>query len=289
MYKILTDSCCDLPYDILKSGEVDFISMKIRLSENELLDDLGQKFDRENFYSQLRNGAMPSTSQVNVGRYVEFFSSYVEQKIPILYICFSSGMSGSYHSALQAAQMIKEDDPNAEIYVFDSLSASAGQGLMVYEAIEKQQTGYTLTELAGWLNQNKLNYNHWVTVDDLNHLYRGGRISKASAAIGEALSIKPILTVNNEGRLQVTEKKRTRKKSLQAIANKAVQSIIDFSDQTIIIAASDDYAGAELTKNMILEKIAPKEIKIVDMGPTVASHTGCNCIAVFTRGTKRSN
>ena len=287
MYQILTDSCCDVPYTLLEENHVDFISMYVTVDGEEIADDLGRNFKIEDFYQKIKEGAMPTTSQVNVGRYVEFFREYAEKNIPILYICFSSGMSGSYQSALQAVDILKEELPDAEVYVVDSLAASGGEGLMVYEAAQKQQAGMSLLDLYHWLEENKLTYHHWVTVDDLNHLQRGGRISKTSAAIGGLMNIKPIITVDIDGKLQNIEKIRGRKKALQLVADKISQATADPANQTIFITTSADQVGAEEIKRQLEEKIQPKEIKIFPLGTTIASHTGLGCIAVFTRGEKR--
>lgn len=288
MYQILTDSCCDVPYELLDENNVDFISMYVTIDGTEFADDLGRSFKIDDFYQQIKDGAMPTTSQVNVGRYVEFFRSYAEKNIAILYICFSSGMSGSYQSAIQAVELLKEDLPEAEVYVVDSLAASGGEGLMVYEAAKKQQAGIPLEELYHWLEENKLTYHHWVTVDDLNHLQRGGRISKTSAAIGGLMNIKPIITVDVEGKLQNVEKVRGRKKALQLVADKISEATTDPANQTIFITTSADQEGAEEVKRHLEESIQPKEVRIFPLGTTIASHTGLGCIAVFTRGDKRN-
>ena len=288
MYQILTDSCCDVPYALLEENNVDFISMYVTVEGNEIADDLGRNFKIDDFYQKIKEGAMPTTSQVNVGRYVEFFRSYAEKNIPILYICFSSGMSGSYQSALQAVEILKEDLPDAEVYIVDSLAASGGEGLMVYEATQKQQAGMSLNALYNWLEENKLTYHHWVTVDDLHHLQRGGRISRTSAAIGGLMNIKPIITVDVAGKLQNVEKIRGRKKALQLVADKISAATTDPENQTIFITTSADQAGAEEVKRHLEESIHPKEIKIFPLGTTISSHTRLGCIAVFTRGNKRT-
>lgn len=287
MYQILTDSCCDIPYQVLIENQVDFISMHVDIAGKELVDDLGKNFKIADFYEEIRNGAMPTTSQVNVGRYVEFFKHYAQQNISVLYICFSSGMSGSYQSAVQAVEIVKEELKDAEIYVFDSLAASGGEGLMVYEAAKRQQAGMSLADQLTWLEENRLHYHHWVTVDDLNHLQRGGRISKTSAVLGGLMNIKPIIDVDPAGKLEVTEKVRGRKKALQLLADRIVQATQAPSEQSIFITNSDDEAGANELKRLIEAQIQPKEVRIFPLGPTIASHTGLGCIAVFTRGTNR--
>lgn len=288
MYQLLTDSCCDIPYQILQENHVDFISMYVNINGQEFADDLGETFKIADFYQEIKNGAMPTTSQVNVGRYVEFFRKYAEAKTPVLYLCFTSGMSGSYQSALQAVAILKEEIPEAEIHVFDTLAASGGQGLMVYEAAQKQQAGVSLPELLAWLTDNHLNYQHWVTVDDLNHLQRGGRISKTSAAIGGLLHVKPIIDVDREGKLRTLEKIRGRKKALQFLADKIVATTKNPSQQSIFITNSAATEDAEYVKDLIEAKLSVKEVRIFPLGTTIASHTGLGCIAVFTRGVERS-
>jgi DegV family protein with EDD domain len=287
-YQILTDSCCDVPYDLLEEYNIPFISMRVTLDGEELTDDLGKTFDVNKFYQKIKAGAMPTTSQVNVGRYLEFFRPYAEKNIPVLYICFSSGLSGSYSSAVQAVQMLAEDFPKAEIHVFDSKSACSGEGLIVYEAAVRQNDGMSLDDQVEWLEENQLTYQHWVTVDDLHHLQRGGRISKTAAALGGLMNIKPFIYVDTLGKLEVVGKIRGRKKALQQVADKVVETTANPAEQVIFIATSGDFEAAEKVKELIEAQITPKAIRIFPMGPTIASHTGFGCIAAFTRGQKRS-
>jgi len=287
MYQIVTDSCCDLPYTILEKEGIDFVSMEIILNDEVFLDDGGKTFDMEEFYKQLKNGALPSTSQVNVSKYVDFFIPYVKENIPVLYLCFSSGLSGSYQSALLAVETIKEEYPEAEIYVLDTLSASAGQGLMVLDAIQNQKKGLSFEENIDWLEREKMNYQHWCTVDDLNHLYHGGRITRGAAAVGELLSVKPIITMNEEGKLVVHQKVRARKKSLRYIADKTIQSLKSVENpekQIVMVTHASDLEAAETVKALILDEVQPKEVLILNLGPTISSHTGYGCVVTFVRG-----
>ena len=198
MYQIVTDSCCDLPYHVLAEEKIDFLSMNLQLNDQELVDDLGKTFNYDRYMNQLKNGAMPTTSQINVGRYLEFFRSYAEKQIPVLYVAFSSGLSGSYSSALQAVELLKEEYEVPEIYVFDTKAASIGEGLLVLEAARLKKEGKSIEETLEWLEKNYLKVHSWVTVDDLKYLERGGRISKASATLGSLLSVKPIITVDKD-------------------------------------------------------------------------------------------
>ncbi|MEA4828661.1 MAG: DegV family protein [Enterococcus thailandicus] len=287
MYQIVTDSCCDLPYQVLEEINVDFLSMKIQLNGEELIDDLGKTFDYEKYMNELKGEAMPTTSQINVGGYLEFFRSYVEKKIPVLYVAFSSSMSGSYSSAMQAVELLKEEYENPEIYVFDTKAASVGEGLLVLAAARLKEEGKPLEEVLEWLNNNYLKVRSWVTVDDLKHLERGGRISKTIATLGSILSVKPIITVDEAGRLTNVDKVRGRNKSIQKIVDETIQSIVAPLEQTIYIAYAGDLESAEKAKKQLEEKIQVKNIVLYPLGPTIASHTGYGCIAIFSMGTSR--
>ncbi len=287
MYQIVTDSCCDLPYHVLAEEKIDFLSMNLQLNDQELVDDLGKTFNYDRYMNQLKNGAMPTTSQINVGRYLEFFRSYAEKQIPILYVAFSSGLSGSYSSALQAVELLKEEYEDPEIYVFDTKAASIGEGLLVLEAARLKKEGKSIEETLEWLEKNYLKVHSWVTVDDLKYLERGGRISKASATLGSLLSVKPIITVDKEGRLTNVDKVRGRNKSIQTIVNETVKTIVAPLDQIVYVAYAGDLESAEKAKRLLEEQIKMKDVKLYPLGPTIASHTGYGCIAIFSMGISR--
>lgn len=287
MYQIVTDSCCDVPYQLLAEKDVAFIPMIVNINGQEYFDDLGKSFDYEQFLQSLRDKQQPTTSQINVGRYIEFFTPYCEKGEAILYLCFTSGMSGSYNSALQAVDILKEDYPEANIQVVDTLAASMGEGFIVLEAGKRKQAGASMEEVITWVNEHKMNLQSWVTVDDLSHLYRGGRLSRSQAAMGGLLNIKPIIHVDAKGTLQNVGKVRGRNKALQKVVDETVDHLVSKENQTVYVAYSGDLEAAEKVMGLLKEKIDVQDSGIFPLGPTIASHTGLGCIAIFTFGQER--
>lgn len=284
MYQILTDSECDLPIATLQASNVDAINFHIKIGDKELINDFGESYDINEFYKQVKAGALPTTTQVNVGEYVEFFKPYVENKTPIVYVGFSGGLSGSMSSAHQAREILLESNPEADIRIVDTLAASGGEGQLVLAAIRLQKSGASLDELVTWFDKNKMRLQSWFTVDDLNHLYHGGRISRTSAALGTLLKVKPILDVDTEGKLRMVSKTRTRKKSLIEIAEKIIEAIQDDKNQPIIITTSGDYDAAQEVKDHIIEAVSEADVQIYPIGMTISSHTGFGCVAAFAMG-----
>lgn len=289
MFQIVTDSCCDIPYQLLEAHKIAFIPMIVEIDGQEYYDDLGKTFDYEKFLQNLRDKQQPSTSQINVGRYIEFFKPYCEKKEPILYLCFTSGMSGSYNSALQAVSILKEDYPEAEITVVDTLNASIGEGVLVLGAAKQQAAGSDLAQVQQWVEDHKLMVQSWVTVDDLSHLYRGGRLSRSQAAMGGLLNIKPIIHVDHKGTLQNVGKVRGRNKALQKIVDESLANLTSTQEQLVYVAYSEDREAAEKVLAMMKEKIDVTESAIYPLGPTIASHTGLGCVAIFTFGKERTD
>lgn len=287
MYQIITDSCCDLPAKRLAELGVQYISMTIELEGKEYIDDIGEQFDAKWFLEKLKENAQPTTSQINVGRYVEFFRPYVESHTPILYLGFSSGMSGSFQSAVQAVAILKEEYPHAEITLIDTKSASLGEGFLVAEAAKRQSEGWSLHEVSQWVEEHKLSLDSWVTVDDLRHLERGGRISKTAAAIGGLLNVKPIITVDTEGKLKNVDKVRGRNKSIQKIVDKTVANLRESQIETVYLANAGDDEAAEKVLRLLKEQFPALIIYHYPLGPTIASHTGYGCLALFSFGKTR--
>ncbi|MBU5454314.1 DegV family protein [Caproiciproducens sp. MSJ-32] len=284
---IMTDSCCDLPLNFVKENNIDVISLGINIDSKYYSDDLGQSIDIKEFYNKLRTGIMPTTSQANAFSYEEKFKKYVEEGNAVIYIGFSSALSGSVNSARIAMENIKDEYKEADITIIDSKSASLGLGLLVYKAAEMLKNGASKDEIVSWVEDNKLKLNHWFTVDDLNHLKRGGRVSGTVAAVGTLLGIKPVLHVDNEGRLVPVSKVKGRKKSIKVLQDTIKERIVNPEEQVIFISHGDCLEEAEYLKKLILDDVKVKDIIINNVGPTIGTHSGPGTIALFFIGKER--
>lgn len=283
-FDLLVDSCCDLPFDYLKENNVELVSMIINLNYKEYVDDLGKTFDYNWFMDQLKLGEMPSTSQINIGAYSEVFKKYINSEIPLLYVAFSSELSGSQRNAYSALRLLEEENESVNVKIIDSKAASLGEGLLVKEMIKQRADGKTIDEVINWLENNINRVHSWVTVNDLNHLERGGRISKTSATIGSLVKIKPIINVDKNGKLVNVGKTRGRNKSLEKIVSETKRTIENSEEQTLLVAYAGDLEAAEHVKELIEKNISVKGIELLPMGPTIASHTGYGAIAIFSYG-----
>ena len=284
---IVTDSCCDLPYKYIKDNEIEMIPLTITINDTEKKDDLAETEAYEDFYKQILAGAMPKTSQVNTYEFKEVFMKHLKENKSVLYIGFSSALSGCVSSARIAMEEIKEELPDAQLAVVDSKCASMGQGLLIYYAVEEFKKGKSMEEVVGFLENNKLRLNHWFTVDDLNHLFRGGRVSKTAATFGTLLQIKPVMHMDNEGRLIPLEKVKGRKKSLKLLVEKVKENIINPQEQVVFISHGDALEDAEEVKKALLEGCQVKEVWLNHIGAAVGSHAGPGTIAIFFMGEHR--
>lgn len=284
---IMTDSCCDLKHEYVLENNIFLMKLMVTIGDNEIEDDLGQTLDYKEFYKQIRNGEMPKTAQVNAYTFEEEFEKLVKEGKEIIYIAFSSALSGTYNSACIAKGFIEEKYPEADITIIDSKCASMGLGLLVYYANEMLKSGKSKDEIIKWVEDNKLKLNHWFTVEDLNHLYRGGRVSKTAATVGGLLNIKPVMHVDDEGRLTPVFKVKGRKKSITALFNKVEEMIVNPEEQVIFISHGDCLEEAEILKAKILEKIKVKDVVLNFVGPAVGSHSGPGTLAVFFIGNNR--
>jgi DegV family protein with EDD domain len=287
-YILITDATSDLSKDIINKNNITVIPMEYEIDQiNYEYYPSCKNLSINQFYNKIKEGVMATTSQINVTTYEKYFENAILNDKNIIYIAFSSALSGSIQSAHIAKNNLSEKYSNFQIEIIDSFAASAGEGLLVYTAAKLQQNGSSFNELVEWLNENRHHLCHWFTVDDLFHLHRGGRVSAASAIIGSTIGIKPILHVDNEGRLIPVNKVRGRKKSLVALVEQMEKTCVAPESQTIFIGHSNSYEDAAFVKNLILDKFTVNDIIILDIGAIVGSHTGCATIALFYFGTEK--
>ncbi|MDU5109741.1 MAG: DegV family protein [Clostridium sp.] len=284
---IFTDSCCDLPINFVKENNIEVMHLRVNFKGEDIPDDLGESINYKNFYKFIRNGEMPTTSQVNIGEFQEKFGKYVNEGYAIIYIGFSSALSGCINSARLAMENIKLDNENADITIIDSKSASMGLGLLVFYAAKMLKDGKSKDEIVSWVEENKVRVNHWFTVDDLNHLKRGGRISSSVAIVGTMLSIKPVMHVDDEGKLTPVSKVKGRKKSIKVLQEKITEKIVNPEEQTIFISHGDCLEEAEHLKELITSEIKVRDVIINNIGPVIGSHAGPGTIALFFIGDSR--
>lgn len=289
MFKLVTDNMADLPREYLKEHNVDFMSLSYILDGEEYGKD--RELDYKDFYGMMRNGKMPTTSQVNPQEAKIFFEECIRENREILYIAFSSGLSGTCNSGKIAAEEVMEEHPDVKIVVIDSLAASLGEGLLVHKAVKLRDQGKTLEETAEWLESNKLNLVHAFTVDDLFHLHRGGRVSRTAAILGTLVSIKPKLHVDNEGHLILIGKVRGRRKSLDSLVDymeeKMGSRMQENKEDYVFISHGDALEDAEYVKKRIQERFGMEHFLISNVGPVIGAHSGPGTIALFFMGESR--
>lgn len=289
--KIITDSCCDLPLEFVEANQdlLEVLGMPIQIQGREIIDDLGKTFNRAEFYELLRQGIMPTTSQINTYRFEKAFSSALKDGKEVVYLGFTSGMSGTFNSANVAKQLILEENSAAQIELVDTLSASIGQGIIIVEAIKLAKAGKTAKEIAIWAEGIKLKTHHWFGVDDLNYLKNGGRISNVSAVVGSMLNVKPTLGVDHDGRLKPFGNVRGRKKSIALLASKYNQHYCADNYSTIIVGHGNCQEDASLLADAIKEIDPKADILVSELSMTIASHVGPNMIAIAFIGDEREN
>jgi len=284
-YLLSLSYVADLPPSYLKENGLKPLNYKYHIDNKEFKDDGFQSTSAKEFYDLLLAGKEPVTSQVNASEYIEKFDEALSAGKDVLHIEFSSGLSGSYNSARLAVDEMNEKYPDRTIILIDSLCASLGYGLLINEAVKMQKAGKSIQETAEYIERIKLNVIHWFTVDDLNHLKRGGRVSGAAAALGTMLQIKPVLNVDNHGHLKPQEKVRGRKKALQFLVDKMEETIVNPDGQDIFISHSFCEEDAKYVKGLIEERFKNiGSITINYIGPVIGSHTGVGTVALFYLG-----
>lgn len=286
-YVITTDNNSDLPESYYTEHGVGCMYLSYAMDGKNYTH--GNFLPEHEFYEAMRNGSMPTTAQVNPENAKALLEPYVKAGKDILHIAFSSGLSGTYNSSRIAAQELMEEYPDRKIIVVDSLAASLGQGLLVYLAQQKKEQGEDLETVAKWAEENKLHIIHLFTVNDLNHLYRGGRVSKTTAVVGSVLNIKPVLHVDNDGKLVAIGKVRGRKKSLLELVKLMDEKIGNYHDScdTIFISHGDCEEEARYVEEKVKEKYQIKTVVINQVGATIGAHSGPGTMALFFVGEER--
>ena len=287
-YVIMTDSCCDLTDQMARDLELEVLPLTMHMDGQDYPNDLaGTAISNQEFYKRIRAGKIATTSAVNVGQFQDAMRRVLESGRDIVCVCFSSALSTTYQSAVIAAEDLRSEFPEAEIHVVDSLSASLGQGLLLYLAVEQKRKGLTAAELAKWVEDNRLTVCHWFTVDDLNFLKRGGRVSATTALLGTMLSIKPIMHTSDEGKLVPVSKARGRKAAIAALLDKIEALGIHPEKQTMFICHADCEEDAKAVAQTIQDRFGTPTVHINYIGPVIGSHTGPNTMGIFFVGTQR--
>ena len=279
------NSTVDVPKEWLEERNVPVVPLKYTIDGETYTDMEG--LSAKEFFAKLREGKMSTTSQVNPEEAAALLEPYVKEGKDILHLGFSSGLSGTLNSMKIAGEMLEEKYPEAKVIVIDTLCACLGEALLLHHALKQKAKGMTINELAQWVEDNKLHVCHDVTVDDLNHLHRGGRVSKTTAVLGTLVQIKPIIHMDNDGKLQVIGKERGRKKSLNKIVDMAAEQSKGWDNDIVMITHGDCIEDAEYVAKLVREKMGINNILINNIGTVIGSHTGPGVVAVFCMGNKR--
>ncbi|WP_295740001.1 DegV family protein [uncultured Oscillibacter sp.] len=287
-FTIMTDSCCDMTAAMAEELELSVLPLSLHMGEAVYRNWLdGRDIAFPEFYSRVRGGQDATTAAVSVGDFETEMRRVLSSGRDILCISFSSALSATYQSASIAAEDLRPEFPEARICVVDSLCASLGQGLLLWLCAQEQKKGRTVEEVRDFAEKTKGKVCHWFTVDDLNHLKRGGRISAATALFGTMLSIKPVMHVDGGGHLTPVGKARGRRASLLALVDEMEKTAIAPGEQTVFISHGDCLADAEFMAEEVRRRFGTKDIHINYVGPVIGSHSGPGTMALFFLGTAR--
>lgn len=287
-YVIITDSTSDLSPELIQELDLKILPLTFTIGGETYINYPDQRdISTKEFYKLSRSGLQTKTTQPSLTDTINLFEETVKQGKDILYISFSSNLSGTFNTASIASREVCQKYPESKIIVVDSLSASLGEGLLVYYASLQKKNGLNIDELAAWVQENRLKFCHWFTVDDLMHLKRSGRVNSTSALVGTMLNIKPVLHTNDEGQLAPVRKVRGRKQALQALVEEMKKTCIEPQNQTIFIGHADCIEDAEYVSQLIKEQIGVKQIVINYVGPVIGGHSGPGTVALFFVGEHR--
>jgi len=285
---LIIDSCCDLPFEIVNREGIELVEFSFILEDGEHIDNLYQSLSGQEFFEAMRQGAEPKTAQLTMQRIHDAFMAGVKSKIPTVYLAFSSGLSGAFETALMVHTQIMKEHPDAELYVVDTKLASLAEGLLVYEAIRQRDKGLSAAELAEWAAEAGNYINCQFMVDDLESLRRGGRIPASVAYAGSKLDVKPLLSIDLEGKLFLVGVARGRKKGIKHLASFYEKRVVkNEPGQCVMVGHSDCPKDMERLREEVMK--IDKDILLIDsyIGPVVGSHVGPDMLAVVFWGPDR--
>lgn len=289
-YRIITDSTCDLTQELVEELDVDVIPMDFTIGTDcykDYPDD--RSISPHDFYSRISEGESSTTNQISIVTFEEAFEPYLRDGKDVLYLGFSSALSGTYNNSVLAARELAEKYPERTIRTVDTLCAAFGEGLLVWYAVQKKREGLSVEETAEWAEQNRLRLHHWFTVDDLNHLKRGGRISGAAALMGTMLGIKPVLHVDGKGGLTMIDKVRGRRQAAEDMVKHMEQTVENAKDQVIFISHGDYKEGADYIQKLVTEKFGCTQFRVAPIGPVIGAHVGTGSVLLFYFGKDRES
>lgn len=287
-FVILTDSSADLGVDLVQQYDIKVLPLSFTMGDKTYQNHPDNRdMDPKVFYQRLRDGEMATTSAVNVAQYVEAVEPLLQAGKDVLILAFSSGLSATYNSSAIAVEELREKYPDRKLYTVDTLCASLGQGMLVWMAAKERESGKSIEEVRDWVISHKLNVCHQVTVDNLQHLKRGGRISSTTAIVGSMLQIKPIIHIDNEGHLINSGKARGRQSALKALVDRMEQSAIEPKEQTVFISHGDCLEDAQQLAQMVKDRFGTQNFYINHVGPVIGAHTGPGVVVVFYMGVDR--
>ena len=284
-YVIVTDSCIDMTKEMEASLGLTVVQLDVIKEGCE--PKANNEVDIKEVYKELRGKVKISTSAVSIGRFLDVCEPILKEGTDILYLGFSTGLSSTYSAGQTALEELKEKYPERTVYAVDTLCASMGQGLLVYHACMKKEAGASIEEVRDWVEEHKLNLCHWFTVDDLFFLKRGGRVSTATAVIGTMLTIKPVMHVDNAGKLINVTKVRSRRASVDALFEKMKATMLPNENPVAFISHGDCIEDAEYLAARIKNELGVPRVEISYVGPVIGSHSGPGTLALFYLGTER--
>ncbi len=288
-YQLFTDSNSELPLQLVKQYDIPYVPMPYTLEDTEYFYDLGEHTDYKSFFNKVREGSMPSTSTYPPTYYEDLFRPYLEAGKDILFLAFSSELSAAYSFLSKAVENLVAEFPERKIRTVNTLRISAPMAVVVIEALDMYNDDKSLDEVADWVENNYKRSHGYFTVDDLNHLKRGGRISPAVAVVGTMMKVKPILSIDNNGKIISLEKAKGRKKAIHRIVELTVENAQNPEQHTLMIVHADCEDEALKLKELIEEKIKFKKVYLQYVGPVIGSHCGPNTLAACFMGKEFSN